>query len=74
MESALSICFAADSAEEPLYLIQLPNRCFTPKPGIDPALRERLAKSQIFQTHGLVQLTRKPTTADRATLSQAGIC
>lgn len=73
IESALSISSATGSAKEPSYVIQLPSRHFTPEPGIESTLKERLAKGQIFPVHGLVQLIRKPTTTDRVALSQAGI-
>lgn len=60
-------------AAEVSMTIRLANREFTPTPGIEPGLVERLGPGGSYPVHGLVQLASIPTAADRARLFAAGI-
>lgn len=69
---AMVLSASLAAAAEPAAPIRLANRVVAPAPGIEPTLRERLATTT-SPVHGIVQLQRLPSTADRARLAAQGI-
>ncbi len=67
------ILFAEEQKAQPNYLIKLPNRSFTPQPGISQGLKAKLAMNTKFPIHGIVQFFNKPSFKERLTLAKAGI-
>jgi hypothetical protein len=55
------------------FTVKLPNRQFTPPPGLDPELEKQLAQTHSFPVHALVQLFQMPSDAERGFLREAGL-
>jgi hypothetical protein len=68
-------CFAAQSqnGSKTNFLITLPNRQFSPVPGIEQALTNIQANASEFPVHGIVQLFRNPTEEENQALKEAGV-
>ena len=70
---AVSLIGAAENSVYDKFRVELPNRKFKPRPGLDPKLESQLGRTYSFPVHALVQLYCLPTNDERDFLRKAGL-
>jgi hypothetical protein len=69
----VSLLGAAESSVYDKFRVELPNRQFKPRPGLDPKLEYQLGRTSSFPVHALVQLYCLPNNDERDFLQKAGL-